>query len=322
MEEIEVRHRKEQRNLQSQSTQKKKSASKKNRKAVNNECDMLEREMRERHAKELALARGHPIQDDDLEQELESRASLETQVVGCQNQESDDDDERRTRRIEESMEPLRISKTAQNASSGGAPRKPSRQKARLARRAAEQEAQINQAEREATDLPDLREQETVKMADEMQRRSLREQEIRPDGHCLYSAIADQLTQLHVDLKPSSSLLPKQEDDSKPSLPAYKIVRQTAASYMSSNPDNFAPFLEEPMDEYLVKIRDTAEWGGQLELSALAKAYGIEINVLQSDGTVHKIESQGEQPVPHHAWLAYYRHHFGLGEHYNSLRADP
>ena len=52
--------------------------------------------------------------------------------------------------------------------------------------------------------------------------------------------------------------------------------------------------------------------------ALAKTYGIDIHVLQGDGRVEKIEGGkgGDSPV---AWLAYYRHGFGLGEHYNSLR---
>jgi len=69
-----------------------------------------------------------------------------------------------------------------------------------------------------------------------------------------------------------------------------------------------------------KIRVTAEWGGEMELQAIARSYKVDINVLQADGRIEKISSQadnkdGKEPI----WLAYYRHSFGLGEHYNALK---
>ena len=82
---------------------------------------------------------------------------------------------------------------------------------------------------------------------------------------------------------------------------------------------FVPFLDEPLNDYLHKVRDTAEWGGQVELMALANAYGIIINVIQGDGRLEKIEP-GQGTDCKSIWLAYYRHGFGLGEHYNSLRS--
>src|SRR5436305_7686462 len=53
MEELQARHRKEQRDLQSRITQKKKNASKKTRKGVNDECDALQQELLERQEAEL-----------------------------------------------------------------------------------------------------------------------------------------------------------------------------------------------------------------------------------------------------------------------------
>jgi len=82
------------------------------------------------------------------------------------------------------------------------------------------------------------------------------------------------------------------------------------------------FLEEGVDGYVGRIRDTAEWGGELELSALANAYGVEIRVVQGGSRVEVVkpgegrEKEGEGKT---LWLAYYRHGYGLGEHYNSLR---
>ena len=88
--------------------------------------------------------------------------------------------------------------------------------------------------------------------------------------------------------------------------------------MAANPDNFVPFLENSLDEYVQTIRNTGEWGGHLELLALARAYERNINVLQGTGKVETIEcGSGNDNEP--LWLAYYRHSYGLGEHYNSLR---
>ena len=191
-------------------------------------------------------------------------------------------------------------------------RKPNRQKARLARRAAEQEAAVAEAANEAASLPDRREQERLVMQKELKARGLQEKDIRPDGHCLYSAIADQLTVHGVNLASGRTLVDQ---------PDYKVVRQVAADFIAKNPDDFSPFLVEPLEDYIVKVRVSAEWGGQLELSALARAYSININVLQGDGRVEKIDA-GTDAIEKPIWLAYYRHAFGLGEHYNSLRTLP
>ena len=76
-----------------------------------------------------------------------------------------------------------------------------------------------------------------------------------------------------------------------------------------------------MDYYVFKVRETGEWGGQLELMALARRYGVTIRVLQGDGRVEEIIGDGVDGAEDkkEVWLAYYRHGFGLGEHYNSLR---
>ena len=69
-----------------------------------------------------------------------------------------------------------------------------------------------------------------------------------------------------------------------------------------------------------------EWGGHMELMALAKAYGISINVLHGDGQIDKITPGDEQEEigdnAREIWLGFYRHSHGLGEHYNSLRKAP
>jgi len=316
MEELQARHRKELRDLQSRITQKKKSATKKTRKGVNDECASLERELNEKHQAELAQINGAPATDGspDCDQDPD-------QDLLPPNDKPIDAEDIPTG----SMSALQISNNGaerssdQYATSQTVPpphaKKPNRQKARLARRAAEQEAQAAQAAEEASNLPNLRKQEQEAMEEQFKQHDLVEREIRPDGHCLYSAVASQLKDIGVGLSPAINPVTVSENTSE----GYKLVREAAANFMKGHADDFAPFLEEPLDEYVSKIKDTAVWGGQLELQAIARSYGVDINVLQATGRTEKVKSglkTGEKQI----WLAYYRHYFGLGEHYNALRS--
>lgn len=305
MEELQARHRKEQRDLQSRVTQKKKQASKKTRKGVNDECERLEAELRDRQADEIAALNGEDVdrvveQVDDLAIEEDAGKA---EVNGDAHDSLDD-----AKQIDQNGSP-----PIEEAGDTKPMKKPNRQKARLARRAAEQDELSRQAAEEAKNLPDLKKQERDRMLASMKERGLQEKEIRADGHCLYSAVADQLQQLNIAV--GAPL------EGRPDAPVYKIVRSAAADYIDNHQDDFMPFLEEPLPEYLHKVRDTGEWGGQLELLALAKAYGTDINVLQDFGRVEKIDGDdGLSSSDSKAmWLGYYKHGFGLGEHYNSLR---
>lgn len=300
-EEMQSRHRKEQKDLQGRITQKKKGASKKTRKGVNNECEELERQLKDRQAQEIASLDGDAVPDIDDVPELDEEASETSANATDANGVND---------ITDSLEKSSITETAE--SEPEQPKKRNRQKERLARRAAEQEAAVEEARKEAANMPDEKEVERKRMQEEFSSRNLQEKQIRPDGHCLFSAIADQLSQAGIPLGAEAEGL---KDDQR-----YKAVRKAAARYIEGHPDDFVPFLDEPLEHYIHKIRDTAEWGGHLELLALAKTYNVEICVLQN-GAAQKIEP-GTENKPETIYLAYYRHGFGLGEHYNSLRKAP
>lgn len=301
MEELQIRHRKEQRELQNRITQKKKQANKKTRKGVNDECEGLEAELKERQTAEVVAINSNGADVEDVGEELEDL----TLEKGSEVEENGQDSKQ-----QETVETNAVNGGSHLETTGPTQRKkPNRQKARLARRAEEQEEASRQAAEEAKNMPNLKQLERERMLTSIKERGLQEKEIRADGHCLYSAVADQLDQMDMPLGAAP--------DDKPSV-SYKIVRAAAAEYIEKNKDDFEPFLEEPLESYVVKIRDTGEWGGQLELMALAKSYGTNINVLQDFGRVERIESgsgDGEKTM----WLAYYKHGFGLGEHYNSLR---
>jgi OTU domain-containing protein 6 len=298
MEQLEVKHRKEQKDLQARITQKKKNATKKTRKGVNDDCERLQRELQERQRAETVSLSGEflDIDFDSLrtENEEQKKQPRSPPVNGATRSQAD-----------------KVTSQESSGSVQQAAKKPNRQKARLARRAAEQEAQAAQAAEEAADLPDLRKQETTAMREHFQKLGFKEISIRPDGHCLYSAVATRLqaTTLKSGKFDTGGLLP------------YQAVRAETARFISAHPSDFEPFLDEPIDLYTNKIKDTTEWGGQLELQAIARAYGVDINVLQADGRVEKIES-GVDSENEPIWLTYYRHSFGLGEHYNALQKDP
>ncbi|ETI25164.1 hypothetical protein G647_04537 [Cladophialophora carrionii CBS 160.54] len=295
MDEVLARHRKEKRDLQAKITQKKKNATKKTRKGVNDDCDRLERELAEKQQAELEAL--NPAKEPQIVETFEELVVDDAPAMT--NDESNTATEDARQEIH------------QQASSTDQPRqkKPNRQKARLARRAAETEAQAAAAAEEASHLPDLREQEISAMRELMKKLDLSETLIRPDGHCLFSACAHSMP---LDLLVSQTGQAGKEP--------YQHVRYAAAEFMERHPDDFAAFMEEPLESYVRKIRDTAEWGGELELQAIARSYNVDINVLRADGRVEKISSGSDskedaEPV----WLAYYRHSFGLGEHYNALK---
>lgn len=299
MEELQSRHRKEQKDLQDRITQKKKNATKKTRKGVNDECERLQRDLQDRQQSEIDALTGRLDQDLDslhIEEKQPSEASEAPQINGN----ADDPNPAESKTLGE-----------MNSMTQQSFKKPNRQKARLARRAAEQEAQAAKAAEEAANLPDLRKQEISAMQKHFGKLGLKEIFIQPDGHCMYSAVAMLLQDTTSDQRnfDTGGLLP------------FRAVRAETAKFISQHAADFEAFLEEPIDQYTNKIKNTTEWGGQLELQAIARAYNVDINVLQADGRIEKIES-GAKSDAEPIWLTYYRHSYGLGEHYNALKKGP
>ncbi len=316
LEQMQTRHRKEQRDLVSRITQKKKQASKKTRKGVNDECERLERELKERQEAEIRALNGDVKEEehagDDASAEEEEGEGIEKLSLDGTTSSKEGNSGS-------------SSVNGDTAAGQSGKKKPNRAKARLARRAAEQSALIAEAEREAANAPNPREIERERMAVQLERHKLSLHEIRADGHCLYAAVADQLKSRELGLKPRISVTISKEENGGEGMPEYKKVRYAAADWIQSHTDDFAGFMEEPLPEHVRKVRDTGEWGGHLELLALARAYGVRICVLHSDGQVDKIEPEEEGVSGKELediWLGYYKHSHGLGEHYNSLQKVP
>ncbi|TIB66827.1 hypothetical protein E3P77_02024 [Wallemia ichthyophaga] len=156
-------------------------------------------------------------------------------------------------------------------------------------------------------------------------------EISPDGHCLYAAIADQVT--------CDSLL-----EYSPQFQAtYQDMRSTAANYLREHADDFMPFLTTanltpadgadsdgheaegtPMDiaqfnKYCEIVENTGEWGGHIELLAISRAINKPIHVVQR--SLHNVILIGgrEGEFEHNPegvdgiWLSFHTRMYGLGE---------
>ncbi|KAJ5662373.1 uncharacterized protein N7477_009989 [Penicillium maclennaniae] len=317
MDELLAKHRKEQKDLQGRITQKKKSATKKTRKGVNDECERMQRDLTEKQQAEIAQLNGDPAETTEALDDLTLESEAPT------NGESNEDNT-----TQPQTEPTPIANEEEPAARF---KKPNRQKARLARRAAEQAAQAEAAAEEAATQTNYRGNEQEVMDAVFKKLGLTEVEVTPDGHCLYSAVAKQLDDSGVGLRPDPSRIILQPTTQSridtvvsPQHDGYRAVRAVAADFITDHKEEFEAFMEEPVDVYTRKIKLTAEWGGQLELQAIARAYGVDINVVQKDGRLEKIECgdmdsfDDEEKRRRMIWLAYYRHSYGLGEHYNAL----
>ncbi|GAA5825130.1 hypothetical protein JCM10212_000351, partial [Sporobolomyces blumeae] len=141
-------------------------------------------------------------------------------------------------------------------------KKVSRQQARKLRRANHFEEQRQQAAAEVLAENDQSvERERSQIDAQLKKLKVHVKEVEPDGHCLFSAIADQAN----FLKLSST----KED--------YTSTRTHAANYLRAHPDDFLPFLvsdadpDAPMSpseyaRYCDTVEKTAEWGGEPEVS--------------------------------------------------------
>ncbi|EFJ17779.1 hypothetical protein SELMODRAFT_233669 [Selaginella moellendorffii] len=172
---------------------------------------------------------------------------------------------------------------------------------RRAQQDAEREQRIQ--DEQALLVSDRKVEEDV-LAAKLQPLGLSLKEIKPDGHCLYRAVEDQL-QLH------------------PSAPQYSFqeLRKIAAGYIREHPEDFVPFIggDVELEDYCREIESTAAWGGQLELEALSHALQKHIFVFSAEMAIVEMGSgfqrDGTNPS---IKLSYHKHAFGLGEHYNSL----
>eukprot|EP00243_Klebsormidium_subtile_P001511 TRINITY_DN12685_c0_g1_i1.p1 TRINITY_DN12685_c0_g1~~TRINITY_DN12685_c0_g1_i1.p1 ORF type:complete len:334 (+),score=100.77 TRINITY_DN12685_c0_g1_i1:500-1501(+) len=288
-EEVLARHRKEIKALQGKEIELKKQAAKGSKAAqkaakhaVDEQIAKLDASLKKRHAKELAaLGFG--------EKEAES----------AEGKKPDD------------MDTLVRAIAGTSVGQQRGPSKAQKRRDAKMKQEVEREQRIQQ---EQSGVVSERVIENQRLAEKLSPLGLALKEIKPDGHCLYRAVEDQL---QLQGQPSN---PTQD---------YLSLRKLAAVYMRAHKDDFLPFVTEHATEhegdpdaqfeaYCKEVEETATWGGQLELGALAQALRQHISVYSASLPVVEMGKEYERGMTQPLRLSYHQHAYGLGEHYNSV----
>lgn len=294
LEEMLSRHRKEIAKLQNKEMNLKKAAAKGSKaeqkakkKQVDDEISRLLSQLKAKHSEELASL-GYKTTDSSEKGSLDGLVKAMAGVSVTNNSEST------------------------KASKGA------RRRERRAQEAAAREQRIRE---EQSNIISDRMIENESLERKLEPLRLTINEIKPDGHCLYRAVEDQLS-LH---------------SRNTSLFGYQELREMAANYMREHASDFLPFFlsegkiemdsdtspMERFDKYCEEVRTTAAWGGQLELGALTHCLKKHIMIYSGSfpdvemGKEYKSENGNSASNPS-ILLSYHRHAYGLGEHYNSV----
>ncbi|POM79955.1 OTU ovarian tumor-like cysteine protease [Phytophthora palmivora] len=153
---------------------------------------------------------------------------------------------------------------------------------------------------------------------QLSRHGLTIKDIPSDGHCMYHAVADQMKQKNMPIVDEVT--------------GFQYLRKLTSEYMLAHPDDFLPFmalddaaegLEDAFVSYCDRVANTADWGGQLELRALACALRTPIEVFSAEGDVlvmgSEFVNEDDESAPK-LQLTYHLHYYTLGEHFNSVTA--
>lgn len=309
-EQILARHRKEKKDLQNQITGMKKQATKSKRKQVVAKCTDMEVALKEKHAQELSDWRkfnGESDEGDVEEEDEELTPDKLLEQLSLEQQKKEEELNSHEPQEQQQQQPKK---------------KRNRQKERLAKREAEIARIKEQAASEAAEQPNLRQIEQDALDKVCQINGLKQFDIQPDGHCLFSSILDQLKLRHS--KDATYDFPQTYNKSISSceMDVYAL-RSLAACYIREHRDDFVPYLFDEatmslkdIDEYTTTLEETAVWGGEIEILALAKVLKCCISVVMSGRATHKVNI--EDAVNPELKLVYYMHSYALGEHYNSL----
>jgi OTU domain-containing protein 6 len=195
--------------------------------------------------------------------------------------------------------------------------KPSKAQKRRDKRANQEAEREQRIQDEQNNVVSERMVENELLENKLRPLGLALKEMKPDGHCLYRAIEDQLA-----LYPDTSSIKF----------SFQKLREVAASYMRSHAKDFAPFVvventdenggnenaEDGFERYCQEVESTASWGGHLELDAIARSLQKHIVVYSSNLPEVEIGKQYGKSTSSTLRLSYHRHAFGLGEHYNSV----
>lgn len=203
-------------------------------------------------------------------------------------------------------------KKAAAVKSAGKEQKQKKSKAQKKKEAAEaaRKQRRAEAEAEAAEMAGKTPKELEDKAMEaiMHEAGLQIHPIMADGNCLYRSVQHQLAALDIPSRPME----------------YTDVRYKCAETLRAHRDDYQPFVDSEKagvsvayEKYCDSVEKSSEWGGELEVQALSRAYNVEILLFQSSTapiTFGKGNANGQLR------LSYHQHYYHLGAHYNSVVA--
>ncbi|XP_022148608.1 OTU domain-containing protein 6B [Momordica charantia] len=284
------RHRKEISQLQNKEIELKKAAArgskaeqKVKKKQVEEEISQLSAKLKKKHTEELASLGYSNKNSNSNGNEKNNLDNLVKAIAG-------------------------VSMTAQSDHS-----KPSKSTKRREKRAQQEAERDRRIEEEQSNIVSDRMVENEQLEKKLGPLGLTVHEIKPDGHCLYRAVENQLAFLSGGSPPYT----------------FQELRKMVATYMRDHSPDYMPFflsdntddsLAERFENYCKEVESTAAWGGQLELGALTHC--LQKHIMIFSGSFPDVEMgkeyKSEGLVNSSIRLSYHKHAFGLGEHYNSV----
>ncbi|CAD6191331.1 unnamed protein product [Caenorhabditis auriculariae] len=287
--EIVTRHRKEKKDLREKINVMKKTAkcgNKAKQKETSSEIERLEKELEERHKREMVE---HQSSDQNIQAVSEA---VEPQESGEENEEND---------------------SAEEKSKGFYKKTKVNQKTKKRQ---EKERKAVQRMKEALDADRANSSTAMKFSELLAinkitgEKNLEMFEISPDGDCMYNAIAHQMARSGVPVngktlrRRCAEYMRKNKNDFLPFL----------------SRDDGEPLDDDGYEKYLEGVERMAEkggvWGGELELNALSRELRRVIEVLKTDGLRRygdEFDDKKHDPLR----VIYLRSAYRLGEHYNS-----
>lgn len=294
-EEIITRHKKESKDLIATITGLKKQATKKTRRNVVIKCTDMQADLDRKQKSELQEFDFGIEGDEVTPEELIKQLEIENVTATTDNYDN----------VSRKDDNVTVKDPSETSTASSSKPKRNRQKERLLKRQAEIDKIKYEASIEASNTIYYRQIEIDSMNQILSLNSLKVQEIKPDGHCLFASIQDQLLLRHEVSKDIETL------------------RNLAGEYISKHRDDFIPFLFDEVtcevkdiDAYIAELTSTAMWGSDMEILALAKYFDCPISIYIAGSSTIVINEEGDEPK---LMLGYYKHSYGLGEHYNSLR---
>ena len=252
---------------------------KKKKKEVEEKTKSMQIEMEQKHRKEL----------EELDSDQSATYQCEAQPESTLSEES----------VSAGLYKLNVN---DNGDEQG--KKMSRAEKRRLKKEAEAKERREQIRKETEGLVSEREVEIEQLKKQLSPLKLQIKQIKPDGHCLYSALADQLQSERHDIF---------------------TLRKITAQHIRNHSSDFIPFLMNEQGDMLtdsefVKYCDDVEntncWGGEVELQAISGELGVKIEVYQAGAKAPHVIGEDKHKGP--LRVSYHRHEYGLGSHYNSV----